>query len=423
MPDLKKHFCSSPWFHMRVDNQGLYQFCRWAKVPPVSSESPLTFFRQDMDVIRKQFLNGEAVPGCNECYEMEEHGKISGRQKQLLKTGIRIDAFEKTLLSSPWIDEFKRSEAQDGVTPLSPQDWQIDLGNYCNGACVYCSPEYSSMLANEHRRLEIISELPANSWCNDPDRVNEFVKILNESKVTYLHFIGGETLITPAFTSILRSLVESGKSKEVTVGFTTNLMTWDDEVYELLTEFDNVNVGLSVDALTNLNDYARYPSNIVDVKAMLDKWVTVSAQHNWLVQLRTTPTLLTVRDLDTVYEYALNHNVIVESCNFLQRPDFLRPTVLPMIVREEIALKLTKFRAKIVIKGSQTVVNIRNPNTVNDLLSQDLESYVSYLLTAPDEYHLLPKTVDYLKKLESLRGNSVLTYLPEYEEFLRSAGY
>ena len=70
-----------------------------------------------------------------------------------------------------------------------------------------------------------------------------------------------------------------------------------------------------------------------------------------------------------------------------------------------------------------TVTNIRNPSVVREQITQDLQSYINYLETAPDESDRLPELIVYLKLLESSRGNSVLTYLPEYEELFRTAGY
>jgi hypothetical protein len=72
---------------------------------------------------------------------------------------------------------------------------------------------------------------------------------------------------------------------------------------------------------------------------------------------------------------------------------------------------------------SQQVVNIRNPSFAKTQVVQDLDSYVSYLENEPDESWRLPDLIKYLKQLESNRGNSVLTYLPEYEELFRTAGY
>ena len=145
---LKDQFCSSPWLHMRITNNGGMTYCRWAdktvSQANIRDVSPVEFFQQHMSSVRAGMLNGSAPPGCRECHLMEQHNKVSGRQKQLLKVGVRLEQFEKTLASSPWVETFKSAE----FTQL-PQDWQIDLGIYCNSACVFCEPESSSRLATE----------------------------------------------------------------------------------------------------------------------------------------------------------------------------------------------------------------------------------------------------------------------------------
>jgi len=69
------------------------------------------------------------------------------------------------------------------------------------------------------------------------------------------------------------------------------------------------------------------------------------------------------------------------------------------------------------------LINTRDPNHYQSQLCQDAVSYVNYLSTSADESYRLPDLISYLKKTESLRNNSVLDYLPEYEELFRTAGY
>jgi hypothetical protein len=73
--------------------------------------------------------------------------------------------------------------------------------------------------------------------------------------------------------------------------------------------------------------------------------------------------------------------------------------------------------------NGDNVINIRDSNVAQQQIVQDLQSYVNYLKAESDESWRLPDLVEYLKRLEANRGNSVLTYLPEYEELFRSAGY
>ena len=424
---FESSFCSSPWFHMHINNTGNYKYCRWATKDDhnasanITQVTPTEYFQQHMAPIRQAMLAGETVPGCGECAQMEQHHKISGRQKQLLKIGVHTNQFAKTLASSEWVSEFVNNPG--GQTQQLPQDWQIDLGNYCNSACVMCGPHSSSVIAREFYKLGIINKLPPNAWCNNPDAVNRFIETLRQSpNIQYLHFIGGETLITPAFRRILQTLVDAGLHKTITVGFTTNLTVWDNSIIDLLDNFDRVHLGISVECFHAVNDYVRWPSQINQVQLHADQWISMAHQRGWLVQIRTTPTALSVANLLSIYNYAWQHGVVVESCNFLSRPAHLRVSVLPISHRVSIVNAIKQWLLDHQA-GTEIVTNTRNPNVARDQITQDLQSYVNYLETAPDESNQLPKLVEYLKLLESSRGNSILTYLPEYEELFRTAGY
>jgi len=419
---FKNTFCPSPWFHMRIANDGEMTYCRWAHQSGtqynIQNTTPVQFFQQEMTDARDAILAGASLPGCESCYQMEQHNKVSGRQKQLLKVGVRLDQFEKTLASSPWRNTFSANPC----TQL-PQDWQIDLGNYCNSACVFCNPESSSRLATEWKRIGFTDQLPTANWTDNPELVAKFVNTLESSKhIQYLHFIGGETLITPAFKVILQALIQSGLNQTATIGFTTNLTTWDDEIIEVLTQFSGVNLGMSIESFSTVNDYARWPATLPLVNKHLERWIELAKQQQWLMQFRTTPTILTIGHLLSVYDYAWNHNIAVESCNFLNKPEHMRPSVLPLEYRNKIIGQMESWISSRTT-NSETIVNIRDPNVAQQQMVQDLQSYVTYLKHEPDESYRLPELVTFLKRIEASRSNSILTYLPEYEELFRAAGY
>jgi hypothetical protein len=428
---LDRHFCSSPWIHMRITNSGNFEFCRWqdrsAGAGPVASifdTDPWDYFQYHMAEIRQSMLQGNPLGLCNDCYQMEQHQKISGRQKQLLKTGVILEHFVPSMKSSTFYDQFVASDKDQGQTQLRPVDWQIDLGNYCNGACMFCEPANSTKLASEYFKLNLISSLPPRSWTDDAAAVDRFVRCLEKTpNLAYLHFIGGETIITPAFKIILSKLVAAGIAKYVSIGFTTNLMVWDPEINDLLGQFKEVNLGLSVECLHPVNDYARWPSQIGTVQLLLNQWVQLGREHNWLISIRTTPTLLSIPHLLTIYQYAWQEKVDVESCNFLTDPAVLRMSVLPQVVRRQIAQEIEDWIGQQPFTADNAIVNTRNPNLARRSILHDAASYVNYLRNAADETHLLPELVNFLKVREASRNNNILDYLPEYEQFLRAAGY
>ena len=411
---------------MRITPNGQMKFCRWSHMdqhtPVIGQTHPLTFFQQNMAPIREAMLAGQTLAECNDCYVMEKYGKVSGRQRQLLKTGITITDFAKSCTSSPFASEFEKS-LQQGRTDLLPLDWQIDLGNHCNSACVFCSPESSSRLASEFYRIGFIDRLPVLNWTEDPQQIDTLIDLLSKtSGLAYLHFLGGETVITPGFKKILQALVKQDFRNKITVGFTTNLTVWDDEINQLLCEFKQVHLGMSIESMTRVNDYVRYPSNIQSVTETMHRWIELSRVQGWIPTIRTTPTVLTAGELLDVYKFASAAQVGIESCNFLDNPRVLRMSVLPLDMRKRISEQLKNWIENQTL-NKVMVINTRDPNQTQQSILQDIVSYINYLEQSPDETHLLPDTIRYLKKLDQSRGNCVLDYLPEYEELFRSAGY
>jgi hypothetical protein len=165
------------------------------------------------------------------------------------------------------------------------------------------------------------------------------------------------------------------------------------------------------------------PNTQKRTEELLNRWVDLAQQRQWLIQLRVTPTCLTIHDLVTVYDYAWNHGVSVESCNFLYNPTFLRIDVLPQPFKDQVKQKIQQWLDSHPTEHTDQIINTRDPNCYRAQIWQDLSSYVNYLDISPDESAQIPDLVRYLKLLESSRGNSIIEYLPQYEELFRSAGY
>ena len=124
-----------------------------------------------------------------------------------------------------------------------------------------------------------------------------------------------------------------------------------------------------------------------------------------------------------MYDYAWRHGTAVESCNFIDTPEFFRIGVLPKHLRESAVHTLQSWIDAHPVDVHDQIINTRDPNLAQEQIIQDATSYLNYLESAEDESHRLPDLVAYLKRLEAGRGNSILTYLPQYEDLFRSAGY
>jgi hypothetical protein len=180
---------------------------------------------------------------------------------------------------------------------------------------------------------------------------------------------------------------------------------------------------MSIESLTTINDYVRWPGKLDNTKQLLDKWVTLGHNQQWLMQLRITPTCLSIHSIDSIYDYAWKHGIAVESCNFLEEPQFLRIGVLPTEHRTTAYNNLNNWIQSHPQVDTTQIINTRDPNVVQAQILQDANSYLDYLKHVPDESNQAGNLITYLKKLENNRHNSILTYLPQYESFFRSAGY
>jgi hypothetical protein len=184
-----------------------------------------------------------------------------------------------------------------------------------------------------------------------------------------------------------------------------------------------VHLGLSIETLTPVNDYVRWPSAFDQTLEILDRWVNFGKHQSWLIQLRPTPTCLTISELYTVYDYAWKHELAVESCNFLYKPAVMRINVLPAEFLAQARQQLNQWILTHPIDPTAKIINTRDPNIARQQIVQDAQSYLNYMDTIVDESDQLPELIKYLKLLEGRRNNSILDYLPHYEQLFRSAGY
>lgn len=434
---LKKTFCSSPWFHVRLTYDGSYEKCRWAKSPEhsynIANTSIIEYFDSDeMTLLRSKFTNGESPKECETCYYQEQFGKLSGRQKQLLKSGIREDDFVNSLMSSQHYSDFNFSHDYNGSTVRNPTDLQVDLGNICNSACIMCDPVASSRLTQDYNKLSTKSPLfikPAEyrSWVENPKAMGVFLDDLASIEdLKYLHLLGGETLYNEAFYTICNHLIANGNCDDTIVGTTTNGTIYKEELEQIIPNFKEFHLGISIETITPLNDYIRYPSKINDVLANIDRFIALRTKHPGLhLTLRITPNLFTVYELDTLFEYMIKNRITAEACNILHKPSCLQMELMPEDIRQEVITKLERVVEKYSLV-KHNVANVRNQHFVDQVNADTVIDYLEFVKNyqQPENAQQLQKElVEFLKAFESLRDNSIIDYAPRYTEFLRLAGY
>ena len=437
---LKDTFCSSPWFHIRIGPQGQYLPCRWSSHQDttgytVAETSIAEFMNSDiMQGIRARMLDGDTQKMCSACYYEDGNNKVSGRQRQLLKSAINIDNFDKTLCASPHWEQFEYSLNKHGLTNNQPIDLQIDLGNTCNSACIMCFPTYSSRLVTDYKKLNKIEPILFRSpdklvnWADNPTLVDKFVdELASIQNIRYIHFLGGETLYLKSFYDICNKLIDNGSAKNISIGTTTNCTVSSPELDHIIKEFKHVHLGLSIEAMHPVNDYIRWPSKIGNVLDNINKFISRREETGLHLSLRITPNIFSIYHIDTVFEFMINNSITAESCNILHEPSCLRVELLPKEIIDKIIEKINNFIIKYDLEPTtQIIINRRREDLVDPVIRSVIFEYKHLL-----ENYQIPANIEedrvnlvkFIKAFESLRNNTILDYLPEYEEFLRSYSY
>ena len=159
----------------------------------------------------------------------------------------------------------------------------------------------------------------------------------------------------------------------------------------------------------------------------IDQFVKLRDQTELHLALRITPNVFSIFHIDTIFGLMLDNDITAESCNILHEPSCLRVELLPKNIAEQILVKINSIIAQYNLVPNQTaILNRRSNNLVRPVIVDIIFEYKHLLETyqhpdnVEEERHNLVK---FIKAFESLRNNTILSYLPEYEEFLRSYGY
>lgn len=394
----------------------------------------LQFYNSEqMQQFRTEFLNGSKPSECNTCYYQDDFGKLSGRKKQLLKSAIQVGDFANSFKSSPHYNNFKYSHDNNGLADHLPTDLQIDLGNLCNSACIMCEPRASSRLSQDYQKLHKINDTlfikpeRFDSWSSDPELVNQFVdELIKIPNLKYIHLLGGETLFIEAFYTICERLIDAGLSKNIIMGTTTNSTIFSERLRKIIPEFKQFHLGISIESVSKLNDYIRYPADISIVLENINKFVELRKTYpDLFITLRITPNVFTIYELDELLEFVINNHITAESCNILYKPECLRMEVMPEDIRAEAISKLKRLILKYQLVR-HNVQNVRNPANIDQTTADTVFEYLEFLstYTVPDNVDVLrTQLVTFLKSFESIRNNSILDYAPRYKDFLRHIGY
>jgi len=436
MPN-SKIFCAIPWFELNINQDGSYDLCGCQNDKIVGTSLGKIYNIKNITI--EDYWNSERLRNsrltklgdvadsmCNMCQEKDRIGYDSTRAKELKKSVIFVDNFERSYQQSPNKHHFDYSQENQGHTTTWPRSLHINLRATCNFACRMCSPHFSTRLQNEYKQLAwIIQDEKFDHWSDDPVGWSNFVNFLEKyiDHIHVIHVIGGEVAFIPKFKFLLDFFADRGRAPAVNFSFTTNGSSTYEEYFESLEQYKRVEIGISIESTGLMGDYIRQGGRVQEILNNIQRLNSIKPDNTDLV-IRTVPSLLSLPDYHNLIEWAWNIGIPIYN-SLLVRPLWQRAILLPDQIKQRVASDISKFLNQLPdIKGND-FKNQKDPNRIAVTMRNECESIINLAsLPAPADADQHRKIcAEKLNQWDQLKQINLKDYSVELYEFLKEYGY
>jgi hypothetical protein len=385
------------------------------------------FNSQPVRQFRQRILEDTALTACARCYRDEQYGNDSRRFKSNQKSVIFTKtAFAPSWQQSPGHKHFEHSINNDGATTSYPIDLHIDLGNYCNLACKMCHAEASSTIASQEVKWGIESSRPflGQDWSRDPVVWESFKQqLLKIPNLNQIHFMGGETLLTPRFEDLVDFMIEH-KRFDQCFSFVSNGTVYKPELMAKLSKFKRVGIEISIESLGPQNAYVRQGTDTDKVLKNIELYKSWCNESSITVAIRTAPNLLSIGTYVDLLRYSLQNKFIVKS-NLVYRPQYLDIIVLPSHIKAAYLPAFDQLLEELATVDTTADYNASDPNNVLPVIKEQAIQCRAALLTPQpsDAGQLLDQLVQQCKKWDQVYKLDAREIYPELAEIWDRHGY
>lgn len=389
-------FCSLPWTHQFIDPTGRVKpCCRFEeKFRPhgntLTQKNLNEIFDQDwMNNIRSKMLFGEKVNGCTRCYEEEQAGKKSLRQRYN----------DSKLIPSKKIVNINKPKIK----------WlEIGLSNTCNLACRMCDSRYSSKWYDEEKKSFGSTYAEKKSYSTPIEQIRPFLNDL-----IHIKFTGGEPLLMPEHWKLIELLIQSGSASNVYLNYSTNsTIPPKKEWVEKWKKFSHVELALSLDSINeNESNYIRWPSQFDHVIKVAKSFLKLQNDLKFTIILRSTVSILNVYSLPRTIKWWIENSPIpLETLSInpthLSHPNFLSITTLPEAIKEEISQHYHEEISKFYFGK----------------FKKPLQYILEYMNSKQDQKNLVDLK-KYLIKTDNYRNQNFSHLYPQYQQLFKDIPY
>jgi len=411
-----KPFCLAPWAGIHALPDGLVYPCCMSTFDPENAFGDLNKNTIE-DILNsekaKQFrckmmANKPDEKACSHCISEEKTGTKSFRHHWNTKYEHTLPFVEKTDTDGHY--RFEHFPYID-----------IRLSSLCNFKCRMCHSGLSSAWLLEDIQYESNYQNSFNSKTGviEIPQKEKLIKFIIDriEHVEEIEFAGGEPFLISDYFTLIKEF-KRVKNYNVKIRFHTNassLYCKGEYIPNLLKEFKNVTIMLSIDGYGEVNDYTRKGSIYEKIVA------NVTALHREIpdVYLRLVPTISipTVYSVPFLYIDFLRKGLVGHrdiACRPLYGPEYLNIQTLPL----EDKLKIVKFY-NYFIDNITTKLLQRFPGESVTYVKQEFSSIMNFMLLKNQIEQFNSKRFrESIKRLDIRRDESYEDILPETAHLL-----
>jgi len=368
--------------------------------------------------IRKDVLSDKRPPECMPCFQLEDQGVESLRQRHT--NGIipeaRINLYPNAL----------DSLGNDYKMPFEFPTIEIKLNNLCNLKCRMCNPldstnwkdwdQVEEFYKKENNYLVPTIQKLVNKpgqyigpFDNTENWWHSFEKLLPHFR--RVEFAGGEPLMDPQHYKILDMLKPYGKDIEIkyATNGTTLGISKGRTIHDYWPHFRSVAVNVSLDGIGPVYEYIRGNSNWTEVVENIQDIQTISNVSRVVgaVAVQVSNVLI----LDKMIEEFLDKMGVVFYTNMVQHPNVLSVQVLPKALKD---LAITRLQA-VKLKVPDYKYVKENPILLGITLKQ-IDGVINYL-NAKDQHSKWKDCIEFNRRLDVTRNQSFLDVTPEFKPY------
>ena len=417
-----KTFCMHPFTGLATREDGAVKVCcRSQPVGWIQNESLEDIWNNsEMREVRRQVLNNERPTVCIPCFDLEDQGVESLRQRHIKNSfpDSRINLYPNAL-----------DKLQDDYSmPFELPTIEIKINNLCNLKCRMCNPldstqwrDWSSVVEFYRKENNYLVDAVAKLGLDKRPHIDLFVEKQEfwsnlEKLLPYfrrVEFAGGEPLMDPSHYRILDMLAPYGKNIELKYATNGTVLgiKGGRTIHDYWPKFKSVKVNVSIDGIHDVYNYIRsngefktVEENIKIIKSMPNVPYVVGA---FTVQAGN------VMQLDRAIEYFLNEMGIVFYSHRVNYPNVLSAQCVPVELKNVVINKLEKLSNEV---SAYPIMNM-HPKLLS-VTKQQINDNINFL-KGTDLSHLWPKTVEFNRRLDLTRNQGPFEkVIPEYAPYI-----